>query len=175
MERMDKIGRSKSTFGKRGQQTMGMPFGMIFAIFLIIVFVVIAFIAMGGFLDIGRASSVGLFYDEFQEAVDEAWSGQSGEFDFKIDLPDAITELCFANLSDVITNKDLTYKEILNYDVYEANTFLAPPEAAEGMQWKLINHLDIAKITSQENPYCIPVKKTLRIKKGFYDKLVMVE
>jgi len=160
---------------KSGQQTMGMPFGMIFAIFLIVVFVVIAFIAVGFFLDIGRTSSVGLFYKELQEAVNGAWSGQSSEFSFDIDLPDGIDEVCFGNLSGVITNKDSRYDEILNYDVYDANTFLVPPENAENMQWKLIEHIDVAKITEKKNPYCVPADGKLRIKKGFYDKLVLIE
>ena len=160
---------------KKGQQTMGMPFGMIFAIFLIVVFVVIAFIAVGFFLDIGKSSGVGLFYDELQKAVDDAWSEQSGEFNFKIDLPDAIDEVCFGNLSGLITNNDPKYKEILNYDVYDANTFLIPPSEAQNMQWKLIKHIDIAKITTMENPYCVPVDRGFRIEKGFYDKLVVIK
>ena len=154
---------------------MGMPFGMIFAIFLIVVFIVIAFIAVGFFLDIGRSSGVGLFYRELQDAVDEAWSEQSGEFDFEIDLPNGITEVCFGNMSDEITNLDSAYKELRNYDVYEANIFLVPPEEAQNMQWKLIQHSNISKITATENPYCVSSGDKLRIKKGFYDKLVVIE
>ena len=140
---------------RRGQQTMVMPFGMIFAIFLIVVFVVIAFIAVGFFLDIGRSSGVGLFYEELQDAVDEAWSEQSGEFDFEIDLPSGITEVCFGNMSVEITNLDPAYKELRNYDVYDANTFLVPPSEAQNMQWKLTKHINISKITATENPYCV--------------------
>jgi len=154
---------------------MGMPFGMIFAIFLIVVFIVIAFIAVGFFLDIGRSSGVGLFYDELQDAVDEAWSEQSGEFDFEIDLPSGITEVCFGNMSDEITNLDPAYKELINYDVYDANTFLVPPSEAQNMQWKLIKHINISKITAMDNPYCVSADGKLRIKKGFYDKLVVIE
>jgi len=160
---------------RRGQQTMGMPFGMIFAIFLIVVFVVIAFIAVGFFLDIGRSSGVGLFYEELQDAVDEAWSEQSGEFDFEIDLPSGITEVCFGNMSVEITNLDPAYKELRNYDVYDANTFLVPPSEAQNMQWKLIQHINISKITATENPYCVAANGKLRIVKGFYDKLVVIE
>ena len=159
---------------KRGQHTMGMPFGMIFAILLIVVFIVIAFIAIAGFLDIGQSASVGLFYEDLQKAVDEAWREQSGEFDFKIDLPSGIDEVCFGNLSGMITNRDPRYDEILNYDVYVANTFLVPPENAQGMQWKFINHINVTKITESSNPYCVSVEKDLRIKKGFYDKLVVI-
>ena len=160
---------------KRGQQTMSMPFGIIFAIFLIVVFVVIAFIAVGYFLDIGRTSGVGMFYREFQDAVDEAMGGQSSEFDFAIDLPDGVKQVCIGNLSEPITNPGPAYEAIKNYDVYIANTFLVPPEYSESMEWKLIDHIDVEKITSEKNPYCVSVEDGFTIKKGFYGKLVILE
>lgn len=160
---------------KRGQQTMGMPFGMIFSIILIVVFVVIAFIAIGSFLDIGRSAGVGLFYTELQEAVDNSWRGQSSETTFKINLPSEVKTVCFSNLSADITGETEYYNEIKNYEVYEANTFLIPPENAQQMQWKLINHLDIEKITKDQNPYCVSTSQKLKLKKGFYDKLVSIE
>ena len=162
-------------FYKSGQQTMGMPFGIIFAIFLIVVFVVIAFIAVSYFLDIGRSSGVGMFYREFQDAVDEAMSGQFSEAVFEIDLPDGVRQVCVANLSNVISNPGPAYDAIRNYDVYVANVFLVPPEYAEGMEWKLIESLDVEKITAEKNPYCVDVEDGFVIKKGFYDKLVVVE
>lgn len=162
----------KSVFGKRGQQTMGMPFGMIFAIFLIVVFVVIAFIAVKSFLDIGDSASVGMFYDELQEAVDDALRSQESDRSFVIDLPSGIEKVCFGNLSAVISNPGAEYDAIRNYDVYDANVFLVPPEEAENMQWKKIERLNITKITAVENPYCVDVDVDLRIRKGFYDRLV---
>lgn len=162
-------------FNKRGQQLMGMPFSMIFAILLIIVFVVIAFIAMGYFLDIGRSSGVGIFYRELQGAVDEAFSSQSSEMNFDIDLPSKIKYVCFANLSARITNRGADYDAIKNYDVYDANVFLVPPEYAQDMQWKFIEYINITKTTLNKNPYCVDVKDGLKINKGFYDKLVWVE
>ena len=160
---------------KRGQQMMGMPFGMIFSIILIVVFVVIAFIAVGSFLDIGRSAAVGLFYTELQDAVDNSWRGQSSETTFKINLPSEIKTICFSNLSSDMTGEQEYYDQIKNYDVYEANTFLIPPENAQQMQWKLIKHLDIEKITVEENPYCVSTSQNLKLKKGFYDKLVLIE
>jgi len=159
---------------KKGQGTMAMPFKMIFAIFLIIIFVVFAFMAVGGFLDIGKSSSVGMFYDELQEAVNDAMRSQSSEATFKIDLPKGITHICFANLSAPITPGEF-YDEIERYAVYEANTFLIPPEQAQEMQWKLIKNIDIEGITSGNNPYCIDIKDDLIIKKDFYDRLVVIE
>lgn len=162
-------------FGKRGQQTMGMPFGMIFAIFLIVVFVVIAFMAVKSFLNIGDSASVGMFYDELQDAVDNALRSQESDRSFAIDLPSGIERVCFGNLSAAISNPGADYDAIKNYDVYNANVFLVPPEEAENMQWKNIEHLNVTKITAVKNPYCVSVDVDLRIRKEFYDRLVWVE
>jgi len=160
---------------KKAQHTFGLPFGMIFAIFLIVVFIVITFIAIKHFLDIGKCSSIGMFYDEFQQKVNEAWASQSSEFKFKIDLPKGIEKICFANLSADITGSQEDYNQIKNYDVYEANIFLIPPEKSCNMPYKFIKHLNITKITSTKNPYCVDVSRDLIIKKGFYDKEVFVK
>ncbi|MFH0711771.1 MAG: hypothetical protein V1889_01300 [archaeon] len=160
---------------KKGQHIMGMPFEIIFAIFLIVVFVVIAFIAVGYFLDIGRSSSVGMFYRDFQAVVDDAMRGQFEESSFEIDLPSEIKEVCFANLSAEITNPGAEYEAIKNYDVYEANVFLVPPEYAQNMQWKLIDRINVSKITQNKNPYCVDADGEIVIKKGFYDKYVQIE
>jgi len=154
---------------------MGMPFGVIFAIFLIVVFVVVAFIAISNFLDIGNASKVGMFYQDLQTEVNKARNSQSSEFEFKINLPNKIEKVCFANLSAKITSNFEDYEMIKNYDIYEANTFLLPPENAENMQWKNINYINITKITESKNPYCVLVSNNLKIKKDFYDKLVKIE
>ncbi|MCK5449677.1 hypothetical protein KAI32_02330 [Candidatus Pacearchaeota archaeon] len=172
--KLSKIKMITSNYGTRGQQTMGLPFGMIFAIFLIVIFIVVTFVGIKSFLSFGRTSSVGLFYQELQGAVDDAWRGQSSSSHFKIDLPSEIDKICFANLSATITNEE-DYEFIKDFYVYEANVFLIPPGAGEGMEWKLINHLDISKIIETRNPYCVNVEDGLTIKKDFYDKLVWVE
>lgn len=160
---------------KKGQQAIGMSFGMMFAIFLIIVFVVIAFTAVNFFLDLGESSSVGLFYDELQGAVDNALQSQESNRKFDINLPSGIETICFSNLSNTITNPGSEHDAISDYVVYEANTFLLPTEKAAGMQWKEIGKINIAKITENENPYCVSVDVELRIRKGFYDTLVWIE
>jgi len=159
---------------KRGQHTMGLPFGIIFAIFLIVVFVVIAFIAIGYFLDIGDSSDVGMFYRDFQSVVDDAMRGQLEESSFEIDLPSKIKSVCFADLSAKITNPGAEYEAIRDYDVYDANVFLVPPEYAQNMQWKLIDRINVSKITETSNPYCVGVGDGLTVKKGFYDKYVWI-
>jgi hypothetical protein len=160
---------------KKAQETMGMPFGIIFAVFLIVVFIVVAFIAIKSFIDIEETSEVGMFYQDLQTAVNNARDSQSSEFEFKINLPSKINKVCFANLSAKITANFEDYKIIKDYNIYEANTFLIPPEYAENMQWKQINNINITKITENKNPYCIPVSQNLKIKKDFYDRLITIK
>ncbi len=162
-------------FNHRGQQTMGMPFGMIFAIFLIVVFVVIAFQAVSYFLDIGESASVGMFYEELQEAVNDAVRGQESDKDFEINLPGDIDRVCFADLSAPITAQGEDFEAIRNYDVYDWNVFLVPPEKAQNMQGKFVERLNVTKTTMLKNPYCVDVADGLVIKKGFYDRLVTIE
>ena len=131
-------------------------------------------IAVNHFLDLGRCGEVGLFYDNFQKKITEAWSMQYEESSFKINLPSGIEKVCFANLSGNILNQ-ADYEKIKNYDVYDANLFLIPIEKTCDMPYKLIKHINITKITKSENPYCIENSKEMKIKKGFYDKLVFVE
>lgn len=165
----------ENKINKRGQQSVGMSFGMIFAIFLIIVFVAIAFIAIKSFLDLGGSAEVGLFYDDLQGAVDNALRSQESDRSFSISLPSGIEKICFANLSASITNPGPDYDEIRDYVVYDANTFLIPPEKAQGMQWKNIDRLNITNITGEFNPYCVEVDVGLKIKKDFYDRLIRIE
>jgi len=159
---------------KRGQEAVGMSFGMIFAIILIVVFIVFAGIAINSFLDLGSSTNVGMFYDELQGAVDNAIKSQESDKAFAIDLPKGITHVCFGNLSAPITNQEF-YGEIRNYEVYNANTFLYPPAKASGMEWKIIDKINVTKITRNQNPYCVSVDVDLRIKKSFYDRLVLIE
>ncbi len=161
---------------KSGQHTVGLPFSVIFSIFLIVVFIVVAFIAVKHFLDIGECAGVGQFYDNFQGKVDEAWvSQQFSESEYKIDTASGIKKVCFANLSAQITGAQEDYEEIKNYEIYEANLFLLPPGKTCNMPYKLIKHLNISAITTESNPYCVLVEDTLKIKKDFYDKFVIVE
>jgi hypothetical protein len=43
------------------------------------------------------------------------------------------------------------------------------------MQFTKIEHINITKITETRNPYCVDVSRDLILKKGFYDKFIMVE
>ena len=157
---------------KRAQQTVGMPFGMIFAVILIVVFFAVAFVAIKSFLGFGRTVDVGLFYRNFQEEVDSAWQSQESLTNFKVELPQSIEFACFANLSLLANADQDIYKEIKRYDFYDANLFLYPPEKVDGSPYKKIEHLDVNSLSS--NPLCFANGEEVTIKKDFYSKFVTV-
>ena len=161
---------------KSGQHTVGLPFSVIFSIFLIVVFIVVAFIAVKHFLDIGECAGVGQFYDNFQGKVDEAWvSQQFSESEYKIDTASGIKKVCFANLSAQISDEESPeYLEIKDFEFYEVNTFVIPSQKSEGLPYKNIKNIDINRITETRNPYCVDVSRGLRIQKGIYDKFVLI-
>jgi len=165
--------------GKRGQQTMGLPFGMIFSIILIIVFIVIAFIAIGHFLDLGKCAQVGEFYNSLQEEINEIWVSQESQVDFDFDLPGGVKKICFANLSEGVSvdSRDDDYKEIERFSFYKANIFLLPAGESCEMPHKFVEHIDTSETGLDKNPYCFDLNEqnSVRLKKGFYDKLVFIE
>ncbi len=172
---MDPVLRQVSVRPKRAQQTMDIPFGMIFSLFLIMVFIVIAFIAIKNFLSVGDCAGVGQFYEKFQDKIDEAWTSQSSDFSFRIDLPSGINTICFIDFSRPLRDEGNLSWELGRYSVEDVNVVLFPVTDACNMESKKINHINISKITEGKNPYCVDVSRELKIKKGFYDKQVLIE
>ncbi len=159
---------------KKAQQTMGLPFSLIFSIILIIIFFVVAFFVIQHFLDFNNCSSLGLFYDDLQNNIDEAWQSQSSDFEITPALPSNIKKICLANLSATITNTE-DYEEIKFLDVYEANLFVIPTENTCNMPYKNLKHLNIIEITKTSNPLCFTSDEKITIKKDFYDRNVVIK
>jgi hypothetical protein len=170
----NKRGRKFFFFGrKKGQELFGMSFGMIFSIFLIIIFIIIAWIAIKHFLDISNCAKIGIFVDDLKKDVDKAWNSEKSEFDFNSNLPSSLEYVCFANLSDRITAKGIEKNignEIGIYKYSGANMFLYPREKACNIPYHKIPHIDIESITSKKNPYCVKIeggKVSIKISQGF--------
>ncbi len=158
---------------KRGQ-IFGMSFRTIFSIILIIVFLAVAFIAIRYFLNIGDCTRVGFFYRDLQEEVDNIYfGGQVVDKEFKINLPSGIRRVCFANLSEPITN----FVDYADMDAgnLNHNIFLVPFQKACDLGSNKIKHINMTEITLKDNPWCVDVTRNLRLKKEFYDKYVRIE
>jgi len=171
---------------KSGQEIMGMSFGVIFSIFLIVIFIVFAFIAIKHFLGLRDCSEVGMFYDELQKEVTGAWSSSykdNSANPMKINVPSGIKTICFGNLSDTGTLvEDDNYNLIMDYGYFEesgANLFLIPPEEGCDMPFKKIKNLNITKtieMNGNANPYCFDVKDNgIVIIKEFYGDVYLTD
>lgn len=160
---------------RKAQQTMSMPFGMIFSIILIVAFIAVAFMAIKYFLGIADCSKVGQFYNDLQSKVDEGWRSASSEFNMSIVLPSGIKKVCFANLSEPALGDKATYNSLRIYSVNQANTFVIPSEKGCGMAFRDIKHINLPEIIKSRNPYCIDVSRNIVIKKDLYDKLVLLK
>jgi len=139
---------------KRG--ALELSFGMIFSIILIIVFLAFGFYAIMKFIDLQNSIQIENFLRDFQNDVDKMWKSSQGSQNLVYSLPNKISAVCFKN--DEFQNLEFISKEII--------------------KGKMIEHLDIEKITEDENPYCIQNVKgkiSLTILKDYGETLVRVE
>lgn len=139
---------------KRGQ--LNLSFGMIFSIILIIVFIAFGFYAITKFIELQNTIKIENFLKDFQKDVDSMWKSSQGSQVLSYSLPTKISSVCISD--DEFQNLRFMSNEII--------------------PGKEINNLDIANITSAENPFCIENAKgkvTLTLVKNFGETLVRVE
>ena len=79
--------------GKRGE--IYISFGMIFSVILIIAIIGVSFYAINYFLNLGKCAEISLFYQGFQNEIDEAWSSEIVKTTFVGKLPVEIESVCF--------------------------------------------------------------------------------
>jgi len=117
--------------GKNGQ--IKLSFGMIFSIILIIVFLAFAFYAIKTFLGIQYAAQTEKFINDLKSDINRVWKSTESSEEKEYVLPSKIDAVCFRD------------------DEYE-NLFFQSDKFFEGGQ---IEHIDIIKIISIEDPFCI--------------------
>jgi hypothetical protein len=165
---------------KHAQEFLGMSFSVIFSIFLIIFFIVVAFIAIKAFLSSQQCAKIGIFTKDLQYEIDKAWNSQVSDYEFKRSLPSNLQYVCFANLSKPMQNTGIESdigEEIRIYEESGDNMFLYPLEKACELPNNKVKHLNIEEMTKTKNPYCIKTSRgqiVLKIEKGFSDILVSV-
>ena len=145
---------------KKAQGVFGMSFGVIFSIILIVFILVVAGIAIKHFLNLKKCAQVGMFIDDLNGDVGDAWRSTKSTNDFDYILPSALDYVCFANLSNNPKGSydEKVYSDISIYQHANANMFFYPRENACDMPYVNVEHLDIEKITNSKNPYCFEIK-----------------
>ncbi len=132
-----------------------LSFGMIFSIILIVVFLAAGFYAISKFIAFQRTIQIGIFITDFGNNVETLWKRNQGSQDLVYSLPPTINAVCFKN------------------DEFE-NLYFQSKGIVDG---KMIQHIDIAKTTKDEDPLCIPNLKgkvTIRLSKEMGEALVTV-
>ena len=135
---------------------MKLSFGMIFSIILIVIFIAFAFWGIKIFLGIQNEMKIGQFAEGLQSDIDKMWKGSQGSQEVEYLLPSKIESVCF---------KDDEYDENL---IFHSDDFIGGEE---------IEHINIEKITENENPFCIENVKgkvKMTIKKDYGEALVEI-
>ena len=157
---------------------MRLSFGMIFSIILIVIFISFSIFSIQKFLDIQDTVQIGKFTDNFQADIDKMWRGSQGSVEKEYILPKGVIYICFTDYS---SEKKGEYENIYGafLEVYfeKENFFFYPVGSGQGLDSKEIKHIDLEKITENENPLCIENlngKVKLIIKKNFGEALVTI-
>jgi len=138
---------------KTGQ--MNLSFGMIFSIILIVIFLAFGVYAIIKFLELQESIQVSTFLNDFQNDVNKMWKSSQGSQSVKYTLPTKISAVCFQQ--DEFENLKFTSERII--------------------RGKIIDNIDIPKITKDENPFCIKSvngKISMTISKNFGEQLVTI-
>ena len=142
---------------------------------LIAAIVGIAFYAIGYFLNLGKCTEVSLFYQNFQEEIDEAWNSEITRDRFSGDLPNGIKAVCFYDRNLGLEGRGEEFEALEGYTHIGGNTFLFPPEKACKQISRTTKHVDFSELGEW---YCFPTEKgkvTIPFEKGSFDSLVKIK
>lgn len=161
---------------KRGQ--IKLSFGMIFSIILIIIFLAFGFYAIAKFLNLKGYVEAGKFAEAMQNDVDKMWKSSQGSQEVEYSLSSKVEAVCFVDYS-YQSKKDIKgiYEKLKQVYDNEQNFFFYPIGSGQGLDAATIRHIDLEKITKEENPFCVKNtenKVKLTIKKNFDDALVVI-
>ena len=164
---------------------MQLPFGMLFSILLIAVFIFVAFFAIRAFLEQRDCSQIGLFINDLQGEIDSVWMSSETSSDiFSAVLPSGIEYVCFADLeAENGLAGDANIVREIERNPIEREMFFYPAKKACNMPAQIMKHLNMTEIISDEfgdveNPYCIENIKgrvNMTIKKDYYESLVKIK
>ena len=166
----------KLKLNKRAQGVFGLSFSMIFAIILIVFFIIVAFIAIRFFLDWQKKVQIGTFFDSLDSKVKEVLNAGIGtDVTKKYSLPSGIEDVCFIDLNMPPINANTDEKDIYTYifngnaggvQNFKNNVYLYAPDTNYNLNWKTIKYIN----TTSKNPICAPVNNgivTLKIQRKY--------
>lgn len=160
---------------KRAQ--MKLSFGMMFSVILIIIFLAFTFYAIKTLLGMNDAVTVGKFYDSLQDDVDRMWGASQGSQEETYRLPRKVEMICFASFGpgEIGTGINAGIYDELIYGYHrDENLIFFPLDSGGGLSSGTIKHIDIDRMTSENNPLCfenVKGKITINIEKIYGEQL----
>lgn len=160
---------------KRGQ--LELSFGMIFTIILIAVFIGFAIYVILTFLNFSDKVKIEQFEEELQKDIDDIWKSPQGNKEVSYSLPKQIERVCFFDKSSPARGKDSSLHNLFIMLSLKENLMFYPEASGEGDNGITLQHIDIAKITKANNPYCVnnTGKINFKISMNYGEGLVNVE
>ncbi len=135
---------------KRGQEVLGMSYGVIFSIILIVVIIAVAFYAISHFMELANCGKIGTYYNDLKGEIDKAWNADQYRDVFKGNLPSKIEKVCFGNLSQSVSGADANVQRTLRDSNCDDNggrnnVFMYPPQKACGgdMCTNVLEHVKV--------------------------------
>ncbi len=159
---------------KRGlkKAQMKLSFGMIFSIILIVVFLWFSIYAIQKFLGIQRSIQITTFSENLQNDINKMWRGSQGSQEYEYVLPKRIKKVCFVDFNQSSRGRDKDiYSDLKMAYFGSENMIFYPVGSGEGLDSKEIKHINIERITSADNPFCIDnikgkIKMTIKMMPG---------
>jgi hypothetical protein len=162
------------TKNKIAQQLFGMPFSIIFSIIIIVVILIVAFYVINHFLDFKRCADSGLFLNDLEREVKEAYESSFSDKTFSGVLPSSVKQVCIGDIpEEPSSSEDEMITELRRWASMDSNVFLYPPQkiCAEGRS-KHIDYLEKGEFK------CFDVndgKIEIRIKRDYTGKVQLLK
>lgn len=161
---------------KRANESVGMSVNVIFSLFLIVVFISVAFVAIKFFLKMQNTTQIGNFYENLQDEIDNAWSSSGTNRTLSLDLPKKIEYVCFLDFNQSAKGTWANYYNNFSAYIYnDVNLFVYPLSATGDLKYKKIDHIDIYETTKTDNPLCFENPSEIIIQKEVYSRLVLIK
>jgi len=147
-----------------------MSIGVIFSIIIVIALIGVSIYVVTIFMGIGECANIGLFKDDFQDAVDRAWRSEIVKDNFVASVPNGIEFVCFSEEGKNTRSDGEIYESLRRY-FSRGNMFFYPPENACDQPYMVIEHIEIERFICFES---VNGKVTIGLEKDSSDSLVKV-
>lgn len=170
--------RKRLLENKEGQ--LKISFGMIFSIFLIVVFLAFAFMGINRLLSTNENVLIGKFVSEFSADVETVWKSNEVNQIYSYKLPGKVKGVCILDSESSGSGSGLEFYDDLMFEVssIEENLFFYPPSSSGNLGGSVISYVDMGQTTLTDNPLCIKVNDgevDIKLIKTRGNPLVIVE